>query len=498
MDADASARLGLPYLAAAQLQKHVTLNTALTRLDALVQCAVVSRRMTSPPSSPPDGALFILPAGAAGAGWAGQVEGVLMRAEGGGWTVVPVADGTVVWVMQDDEIVVRRDGGWTPLGDLLTRLNALTRLGLNTVADDENPFAAKLNKALWTALETDEAGDGDLRMTFNKETASGVVSLLFQSGYAGRAELGLIGDDDLTLKVSADGENWTPVFSVARATGAAVFAKGAVRTETTLLTASGVYAVPAWAHRLEVTVVGAGGGGGSGAVGTAGTHRYGGGGGGAGGVSLARFDVADLTNSLDVVIGGGGAGGLGLGAAGVGNRGVDGGLSSLLSGGLTLVVGAGGLGGAGGGATNGLGGAGGVGAPASNGGGDSAVAASGGAGVSMARPDASGGGGAGGGLDNGNVARAGGAGGQGGALAVAALGGVAASGVAGGAGVSPANPALSWAGGGGGGGSASTSAGLAGGKGAEAAGGGGGGAGATASGAGGAGGKGLVRITAMG
>ena len=43
MSDDASARLGLPYLAAGQMQKHVTLNEALTRLDSLVQLAVVSR-----------------------------------------------------------------------------------------------------------------------------------------------------------------------------------------------------------------------------------------------------------------------------------------------------------------------------------------------------------------------------------------------------------------------------------------------------------------------
>ena len=57
MSDDASARLGLPYLAAGQLQKHVTLNEALTRLDALTQTAVVSRTTTTQPAAPPDGAL---------------------------------------------------------------------------------------------------------------------------------------------------------------------------------------------------------------------------------------------------------------------------------------------------------------------------------------------------------------------------------------------------------------------------------------------------------
>lgn len=68
MSDDQSARLGLPYLAAAQMQKHVTLNEALTRLDALVQTAVVSRTTTAQPGTPTDGGLWILPDGATGRG----------------------------------------------------------------------------------------------------------------------------------------------------------------------------------------------------------------------------------------------------------------------------------------------------------------------------------------------------------------------------------------------------------------------------------------------
>lgn len=83
MSDDASARLGLPYLAAGQLQKHVTLNEALTRLDALTQTAVVSRTVTAQPAAPADGALYILPAGATGADWSGRPAGSLMRAEAG-------------------------------------------------------------------------------------------------------------------------------------------------------------------------------------------------------------------------------------------------------------------------------------------------------------------------------------------------------------------------------------------------------------------------------
>ena len=42
-------RLVLPAIEAAQAQKHVTHNEALTLLDALTQLAVESRTLTTPP-----------------------------------------------------------------------------------------------------------------------------------------------------------------------------------------------------------------------------------------------------------------------------------------------------------------------------------------------------------------------------------------------------------------------------------------------------------------
>ncbi|HYD28259.1 DUF2793 domain-containing protein [Brevundimonas sp.] len=492
MSDDQTARLGLPYLAAGQMQKHVTLNEALTRLDALVQPAVLSRSQQAQPAAPPDGALYILPPDATGDAWTGKAEGALMRAEAGGWSVIEAPDGLVVLVADADELVVRHGGAWVALGTRLEAVQNLNRLGLGTSADAVNPFAARLNKALWTARTLGDGGDGDLRLTFNKEGAADVLSLLFQSGYGGRAELGLIGDDDLRLKVSTDGSTWRDVWSVDRASGRVSFDLGATRRTVTVLTAGGGYAVPPWARTIEAIAIGAGAGGGAGAFGASGS-RFGGGGGGAGGVSRAVWPADQLPASLTVVVGAGGAGG-------VGSAGSSGNGSAVYSGSTPLLIATGGGGGGLGGAVSGTAGAGGAGAPNSNGGGASSVAAAGAAGKSFDRPDAPGGGGAGGGLDGAGAARPGGAGGDGAALAVKAVGGAAGSGASGGAGAVAPQPGLYWAGGGGGGGGAVTSgAGHDGGAGGLAgAGGGGGGAGVTAGGVGGAGAGGLVWLIAQG
>ena len=490
MSDDQTARLGLPYLAAGQMQKHVTLNESLTRLDALVQTAVVSRTETTQPGAPANGALYILPAGATGAAWAGLPEGALLRAEAGGWSVVEVAEGLIALVLDARELVVRDGGVWVPLGERLDVIQNLTRLGLGTTADAANPFAARLNKALWTALGSGDGGDGDLRLTFNKEGPADVLSLLFQSAWSGRAELGLVGDDDLRLKVSADGSAWQDVWSVDRASGRVIFAHGATRRVATVLTADGSYAVPGWARTIEAVVVGGGGGGGGGAFGASGS-RFGGGGGGAGGVSRAVWPADQLASGLTVVVGAGGAGGVAaMGEAGGG---------SIVSLGSTVLLSATGGGGGGpGGASDGA--AGFPGAPDSNRGGASSVTTTGEAGRSLDWPDAPGGGGAGGGLDGSGTPRPGGAGGNGGALAVLAAGGAGGSGTPGASGAAPPQPALHWAGGGGGGGGAAASGvGHDGGDGGPAGGGGGGGgAGETAGGAGGAGANGRVWLIAQG
>jgi hypothetical protein len=57
----------------------------------------------------------------------------------------------------------------------------------------------------------------------NKEEPSGVLSLLMQSGWSGRAEVGLAGDDDLAIKVSPDGANWKEALRIDRTSGKASF-----------------------------------------------------------------------------------------------------------------------------------------------------------------------------------------------------------------------------------------------------------------------------------
>lgn len=216
---DTTTNLELPYIMPSQAQKHVTHNEALLILDAIVQLSIIDRDLTEPPGGMEEGDRYIVAAGATGL-WAGQ-EGTIALFHDGEWRFVVPRAGFTAWLMDDAALIYWTGSAWESFVGAIAELRDLGRLGIGTTADAVNPFAAKLNKALWTARAAGEGGDGDLRYTMNKEAAGNVLSLLMQSGWSGRAEFGLVGNDDLSVKVSPDGSSWTTALSVDRATGLA-------------------------------------------------------------------------------------------------------------------------------------------------------------------------------------------------------------------------------------------------------------------------------------
>lgn len=220
-------KLRLPLIAAAQAQKHVTHNEALQQLDALLHLEVLDRHLPTPPESPVDGDRYIVGAGATGA-WAGE-EGHVAAWQNGLWRFFAPQIGWRAFVRDEGLLYVKAENGWIAVaggGGSSGELQNVSLLGLGTEADTDNPFSAKIGKALWAAKEVAEGGTGDLRYTLNKEGPENVLSLLFQSGWSGRAEAGLVGDDDFEIKVSADGSNWREALRITRTTGQVTFPNG--------------------------------------------------------------------------------------------------------------------------------------------------------------------------------------------------------------------------------------------------------------------------------
>ncbi|MEG9884623.1 MAG: DUF2793 domain-containing protein [Hyphomicrobiales bacterium] len=213
-----SANLNLPYLEAAQAQKHVTHNDALDVLDALVHLSVKDRHRTGPAAEVSEGERYIVADGATG-DWAGKATMIAVF-QAGGWVFHTPKTGWLAWLEAERLLMIWTGGRWADLCAALAGVNNLAGLGIATEADDENPLAAKLNKALFAARSVAEGGSGDLRYTLNKETPDNVLSMLLQSGWGGRAEFGLIGCDDFMLRVSGDGTTWRDALRVDRNSGA--------------------------------------------------------------------------------------------------------------------------------------------------------------------------------------------------------------------------------------------------------------------------------------
>lgn len=220
---DVSAVLKLPYLLPSQAQKHVTHNAALAMLDIAVQLAVLSRTETAPPPAAAEGARYLLPAGVTGE-WAGHA-GAIAVLDQGVWQFHAPQPGWRATVLAED-LVVRFDGTtWTAgEGDLRAG-----RLGIGTVADATNRLAVSAAATLLTHV-----GSGH-QVKINKAGLSDTASLLFQTNWSGRAEMGLAGSNSFAIKVSGDGTAWTTALSFDPATGIASGA--AVQASATDVTA---------------------------------------------------------------------------------------------------------------------------------------------------------------------------------------------------------------------------------------------------------------------
>lgn len=201
--------LDLPLIAAAQAQKHVTHNESLLVLDALVHLSVLSRRWTAPPPSPSDGDRYLVPVSATGA-WAGW-DGDLAAFQAGAWRRHRSRVGWVSWVSDEAALFVRDEAGWSPLTAVSG--HQIESLGINARADEHNRLVVSSDAALFN-----HAGSGT-QVKVNKKQADDTVSVMFQTDFSGRAELGLSGDDDLRIKVSTDGATWREAMRVDATSG---------------------------------------------------------------------------------------------------------------------------------------------------------------------------------------------------------------------------------------------------------------------------------------
>lgn len=113
MSDETTTNLLLPFILAAQAQKHVTHNEALRLLDGLVQMAVLDKDLATPPGSPGDGDAYIVASGASGQ-WAGWDGDVALRADGA-WLRLPAQPGWRAHVADEQALYMRIGAAWVAM-----------------------------------------------------------------------------------------------------------------------------------------------------------------------------------------------------------------------------------------------------------------------------------------------------------------------------------------------------------------------------------------------
>lgn len=210
-----SARLALPFILPAQAQKHITHNEALERLDILVQLSVQSFDASTPPALRENGQVWALGPAPSGE-WVGEADKIAAWINGG-WLFVPPRTG---WVATQGSDLRIWDGAFWVKPDL-PDLQNLAGVGINTAFDATNRLAVASEAALLT-----HSGQGH-QLKINKNTPADTASLVFQTGWSGRAEMGTAGEDDFSIKVSTDGSVWHTGLRVTPSTGKAAMPNGA-------------------------------------------------------------------------------------------------------------------------------------------------------------------------------------------------------------------------------------------------------------------------------
>lgn len=200
-----SRRLGMPYLAEGQAQKHVTHNEALSVLDALVQLAF-REDATEPPAEPQDGDAYWLAAGAGGA-WSNEAGRLAIFVDGG-WRFVTPQPGCLAWSLTTGQALAFDGQAWRPLS------TPVERFGVNALPDG----AARLTVASDDVLFTADGVETDLRVKLNA-TAGRSAAISLETDWSCRAELTRDGDDRLVIRTSADGAMLVDALRVEKGAG---------------------------------------------------------------------------------------------------------------------------------------------------------------------------------------------------------------------------------------------------------------------------------------
>lgn len=200
---ETSPNLDLPFLMPDQAQKHVTHNEALQRLDLIAQLTITDQ-LAAPPASGVEGACYAITAPATGI-FAGK-EGQLACRTDGDWLFLRPRRGWLAWSLATNRALCYDGSVWQPLP--LPAVVSAEMIGAGATPDAGNRLAVASDASLFN-----HRGAGH-QLKINRADEQATGSVLFQTAFGGRAELGLLGNANFGLKMSPDGTSWKQAIQI--------------------------------------------------------------------------------------------------------------------------------------------------------------------------------------------------------------------------------------------------------------------------------------------
>lgn len=152
-------------------------------------------------------------------------EGAIASFVDGGWLFATPGIGWQAYVENQAHLLVFYGTLWKGASSVPESLS-LSMLGVHATADEVNRFVVSSDASLFN-----NAGAGH-QVKLNKQTVTDTLSLLYQTNWAGFAEMRLNGSIDFSVKVSSDMGQWREAIRVDHATGNV--AEGSIWPQTRL------------------------------------------------------------------------------------------------------------------------------------------------------------------------------------------------------------------------------------------------------------------------
>lgn len=197
--------LNLPFLMPGQSLKHVSLNTQLSAIDALLFCAVSGVDISVLPANPEEGKRILI-ASSPEMSLEEHASAVAIFVNGK-WDFFNPAEGWQVWSTVDSDVYIFDGSSWisksraADLGGYTGRLENLEAVGIGTSADANSALVVRGPNTLFDSSESH-------RFSINRSDVADTASIIFQTDYSGQAEIGLTDEENLSIRMSSDGENW--------------------------------------------------------------------------------------------------------------------------------------------------------------------------------------------------------------------------------------------------------------------------------------------------